>query len=263
MDREKQMSAQDKTEKVLRELHVLVSKSETYEEDPDKIIVDKKQMVDLLKELAVCMTEIMDEYDLNEQSREKAEREHKKIGEEIINDAKRKAEDVYAGSVLYTDEALKRVLDIMQEANDSVKKVFSQIEEQLDKERQYVIEDKSELKGHLQDLKDTDKYMSIIEERNKKIAKEKKWKEDGLESVSRFTSAKPEIKVNKDYFEQHGLSLEEDDEPVPEEKTEKAAPQINVNLDSEYFKWKEKGEETEVPDIKQPEKKTIFGKFMK
>ena len=33
------MGAQDKTEKVLRELHVLVSKSETYEKNPEQIIV--------------------------------------------------------------------------------------------------------------------------------------------------------------------------------------------------------------------------------
>ena len=117
-----------------------------------------------------------------------------------------------------TDEALKRVLDIMQETNESVKKVFGQMEEKLEKERQYVTEDKSELKGHLQDLKDTDKYMGIIEERNKKIAKEKKWKEEDTES-SPYAAVKPEIKINRDYFEQ----LEEPEEEQPEEKTEKAA----------------------------------------
>lgn len=257
------MGAQDKTEKVLRELHVLISKSEPYEKNPDQIVVDKKKVVDLLKEVAVCMTELMDEYELSEEAKEKSTREHRKAGEGIITDAKKKAEDVYAASVLYTDEALKRVLDIMQETNESVKKVFGQMEEKLEKERQYVTEDKSELKGHLQDLKDTDKYMSIIEERNKKIAKEKKWKEDGTEP-SHYASAKPEIKINKDYFEQHGLSFEDGNEQEPvEEKAEKTEPQINVNLDSEYFKWKEQGEQPKIQDVKQPEKKSIFGKFMK
>ncbi len=256
------MGAQDKTEKVLRELHVLVSKSETYEKNPEQIIVEKKKLVDLLKEVAVCMSELMEEYEMTEQAKERSEREHRKIGEEIIIDAKKKAEDVYAASVLYTDEALKRVLDIMQETNESVKKVFGQMEEKLEKERQYVTEDKSELKGHLQDLKDTDKYMGIIEERNKKIAKEKKWKEDGT-GTPHYASAKPEIKINKDYFEQHGLSFEDAEPEAPEEKKEQEAPQINVNLDSEYFKWKEQGEQPEVPDVKQPEKKSIFGKFIK
>ena len=115
--------------------------------------------------------------------------------------------------------------------------------------------------------------MGIIEERNKKIAKEKKWKEEDTES-SPYAAVKPEIKINRDYFEQQGISFEEPEseqeqpeepeEEQPEEKTEKAAPEISVNLDSEYFKWKEQeGKEEDSEDEKQPEKKGFFGKFMK
>ena len=135
--------------------------------------------------------------------------------------------------------------------------------EKLANERKLVSGDKLELKSLLQDLKDTDKYMGIIEERNKKIAKEKKWKEEDTES-SPYAAVKPEIKINRDYFEQQGISFEEPEEEQPEEKTEKAAPEISVNLDSEYFKWKEQeGKEGDSEDEKQPEKKGFFGKFMK
>ena len=159
---------------------------------------------------------------------------------------------------MYTDEALRRILDIMDEANESVKAVYDSMGEKLANERKLVSGDKLELKSLLQDLKDTDKYMGIIDERNKKIAKEKKWKEEDTES-SPYAAVKPEIKINRDYFEQQGISFEE-----PEEKTEKAAPEISVNLDSEYFKWKEQeGKEEDSEDEKQPEKKGFFGKFMK
>ena len=39
------MSANDKTEKVLRELHILLSKSEPYKKEPTKVIVDKQKML--------------------------------------------------------------------------------------------------------------------------------------------------------------------------------------------------------------------------
>lgn len=257
------MSAQDNMEKVLRELHVLLSKSNPYERDSNYLVVNKKEMLDVLKQLAVCMSEVMDEYELTKQGREQAQRENRKIGEEIINDARAKAEDVYAASVMYTDEALRRILDIMDEANESVKAVYDSMGEKLANERKLVSGDKLELKSLLQDLKDTDKYMGIIEERNKKIAKEKKWKEEDMES-SPYAAVKPEIKINRDYFEQQGISFEEPEEEQPEEKTEKAAPEISVNLDSEYFKWKEQeGKEEDPEDEKQPEKKGFFGKFMK
>ena len=102
-----------------------------------------------------------------------------------------------------------------------------------------------------------------LRKQRKKIAKEKKWKEEDTES-SPYAAVKPEIKINRDYFEQQGISFEEPEEEQPEEKTEKAAPEISVNLDSEYFKWKEQeGKEGDPEDEKQPEKKGFFGKFMK
>ncbi len=55
------MGAQDNTEKVLRSLHVLLSKSEPYPKEPSKVIIDKQQVIDLLAELNTCIYQIMDE----------------------------------------------------------------------------------------------------------------------------------------------------------------------------------------------------------
>ena len=69
------MGAQDNTEKVLRSLHVLLSKSEPYPKEPSKVIIDKQQVIDLLAELNTCIYQIMDEYELTIRSRDKAERD--------------------------------------------------------------------------------------------------------------------------------------------------------------------------------------------
>ena len=111
------MGAQDNTEKVLRSLHVLLSKSEPYPKEPSKVIIDKQQVIDLLAELNTCIYQIMDEYELTIRSRDKAERDFHKKGDQIIWDASRKAEDIYAASVMYMDETLNRMQDIMQEAD--------------------------------------------------------------------------------------------------------------------------------------------------
>ena len=55
------MGAQDNTEKVLRSLHVLLSKSEPYPKEPSKVIIDKQEVIDLLAELNTCIYQIMDE----------------------------------------------------------------------------------------------------------------------------------------------------------------------------------------------------------
>ena len=49
------MSAQDNMEKVLRELHVLLSKSNPYERDSNYLVVNKKEMLEIIKKIEVCI----------------------------------------------------------------------------------------------------------------------------------------------------------------------------------------------------------------
>lgn len=256
------MGAQDHVEKALRELHIILSQSEVYDKNKNLVIVDKKRIIDALNDLNQGVYEVMDEHEFTKRGREQAEREVKRRGEEIIKDATRQAEDVYAASVLYTDEALKRVQYIMQEAMESVKGVYDTMQESFEAEKRKVSSNQLELKGSLQDLRDTDKYMQIIEERNKRLAKEIAEEKEELPPPA-YAGVKPEIKINEAYFIEHGFSLEPEEEQ-PEEKEEKITAEVSVNLDSEYFKWKEREANSkadgEIADIKRSEKKSIFGK---
>ena len=48
------MSTQDKLERVLRDIHVLISRSELYDNTGEKIIVEKKKMFEYLNHLNAC-----------------------------------------------------------------------------------------------------------------------------------------------------------------------------------------------------------------
>ena len=102
------MSAADRTEKVLRDIHVLFSKAEPYNGSKRDVIVNKNEMMDLLKELNACMYDMIDEHELSQTKKDKANREMQKQGDDIIFAASRKAEDIYAASIMYTDNALMR-----------------------------------------------------------------------------------------------------------------------------------------------------------
>ena len=208
------MGAQDNTEKVLRSLHVLLSKSEPYPKEPSKVIIDKQQVIDLLAELNTCIYQIMDEYELTIRSRDKAERDFHKKGDQIIWDASRKAEDIYAASVMYMDETLNRMQDIMQEADKKVGAIYQEIKEQMEKEEQELRTNKSELKGQLQDLVDTEKYLKIIEERNREIEKEKmegrpEYEQEKREEKAIYANRQTDIKINQEYLDKLGLSVPE------------------------------------------------------
>lgn len=209
------MSSQDKLEKVLRDIHVLISRSEVY--GTDRIIVNKQDMFGLIDRLNASIYEIMEEYELTKHSRDKAEREHKKQGDKIIWDASRKAEDIYAASVMYTDEALNHVQAIMDESTEQIRAIQDAMIKDLEEKKQIVRTNQLELKSQLQDLVDTEKYLSLIEERNKEIEREKekhgrRFRE--TKEKDQFADVKTEIHINKEYFRNAGIELEEDEKAL-------------------------------------------------
>ncbi len=216
------MSSQDKLEKVLRDIHVLISRSESYSQD--RIIVNKQEMFGLIDRLNASIYEIMEEYELTKQSRDKAEREHKKQGDKIIWDASRKAEDIYAASVMYTDEALNHIQSIMEESTQQIREVQDAMIRELEEKKQIVRTNQLELKSQLQDLVDTEKYLLLIEERNKEIEREKEKhgrRFGGTKEKSQFADVKAEIRINKEYFKNAGIELE-DEEEIPSADSEPA-----------------------------------------
>lgn len=233
------MSAQDNTEKILRSLHILLSKSEPYMKEPTKVIVDKQQMLDLLAQLNQSIYDIMDEYELTKQSRDRAQREFQKKGDEIVWNASRKAEDIYAASVMYTDEALIRVQNIMKDAEHSIAEIYGELNQKLKSEEQLMKKNQLELKSTLQDLLDTEKYLKLIEESNRELQKEKeKCKPVEEQENNIYANRQTAIKVNQEYLDKLGISVEED--TIEEEKIPEV--DIKIDLDADYFQWVEEKE---------------------
>ncbi|MBQ8518872.1 MAG: hypothetical protein IJ455_04585 [Agathobacter sp.] len=257
------MSAQDNIEKVLRSLHVLLSKSEPYVKEPSKVIVDKQEMLDLLVQLNQSMYDIMDEYELTRQSRDRAEREFQKKVDEIVWNASRKAEDVYAASVMYTDEALNRVQDIMKEADASIIEIYSRMNAQLKEEEKRIKHNQLELKSTLQDLLDTEKYLKLIEERNRELRRQKENGKPAEESDRNiYANRQTEIKINQEYFDKMGISLDNVEEEEKENVLESSPVEIKVDLDADYFQWKE-GKEIENRAKASKEKGERFQNMLK
>ena len=250
------MNANDKTEKVLREIHIMLSKAEPYKPEPSRVIINKQQMIDLLAELNKCIYAMQDEYELTEQSRNHAEREFRKKGDQIVWDASRKAEDVYAASVIYTDEALSRVRDIINDTNESLEKLCKNMKDKIAEQEKIVKTNQYELKGQLQDLSDTEKYLKIIDDRNKEIERQKnagKPVEERTidnEEKSIYANRQTEIKVNMDYIRKLGLAEGEDlgDGVVGEVKLADDTPDAGSNHSNDKDEAKAAGSKSSVDE---------------
>lgn len=235
------MGTQDKLERVLRDIHVMISKSERYDAAGEQIIVEKNRLFEHLGHLNDCIYEMMDEYEVTKQSRDKGDREARHRGDEIIFQASRNAEDIYAASMLYSDEALQRVQEIMRETSAGIRDILRNSLDSMEEHERQLKTNQLELKSQLEDMVDTEKYLKLIEERNQQLEKEKKEQsqEATFEERSAYADIKPEIRINPEYFRKAGISMEGME---LQEEEKQGSAEIKVNLDSEYFKWKRQQE---------------------
>ena len=184
------MSVQDKIERILKEIHVLFSKSQTYGPNDSMVVVEKQKVFELLEQLNVAVYEVMDEYEVTSQKHELSERRSQKRGEEIVGRANRHADDIYAASIMYTDDALSRIQNIMEDANKSVQRIFRKMSEELTDEKDQIRQNQSELREQLQDFADTQKYLKLIEENNQQREKELREKIEKTPSEPKFIHTK-------------------------------------------------------------------------
>ena len=252
------MGAQDRTEKVLRDMHVLFSKAQPFEGSTKNVIVDKNAMMDLLKELNSCMYDMMEEHELTVKSRDKANREMQKQGDDIVFEATRKAEDIYAASIMYTDKALDNLQEALKESQDAVSKIYDEAIKKIKEETRAVKTNQIELKSHLNDLIDTQKYLRLIDEENMRLLREKT--EGSEEDFDAPKYSAPEIRINKDYFAQAGLAIDDDLDQGAGDISGEENGISSEDLDAEYFKWQEEESKTEE---KKPGKKGLGGLFGK
>ena len=250
------MGARERTEDALRAMHILVANAEYAPGSGSRVVIDKEEIQSILKELGDCLYQMMDESELTESSHARAERSMKKQADLWEERARKRAEDIYAGSIMYSDRALNELGKLLNDAQSSIERIHSELIEKVDEEKKQIRKNQYELKGQLNDLKDTQKYLRLIEDENKRLEKLEKSGEFTEEaSGPSYADIKPEIHVNPAFFKNGDIpagtiSDVDDIKPVTVDPEE---------LDQEYFDWKDGSDQAE----EGTKKKGLFSVFKK
>lgn len=246
------MSSQDKVERIMKKIHLLFSEGEPVLDDDNKVIVDRAEMFSALANLNMAIYEVMDQYEATTQARELAQRRQEKRDEARLAKVSDQVEDVYAASLIYTDDALARIQQLMEQTITASQQIWDSLHQNMEQEMERVRSDKVQLRDQLQDFRNSKKYMAMIDDCNRQREQEEKKSKEAAKRIQ--NEAKhfpmkviPEIKVNPEYFLRRGLKpdgtpLTEDTsektEQMDQEKPVHEVPEVKVNLDAEYFKQK-------------------------
>ena len=239
------MSVQNNFEKTLKEIHVMISECPKLKGEPDKVVIDKNVLFSQLNEISQCFYDMLDDFELTKQQKKEAVYQIKNQYEKTVEDAESKAQDVYSASVLYTDEAISRLTRLIESSEKSIELLYVDFEKKLRREKDAIRANQKELEDVLFEMRDNNMYLNLLGERRRQMELEQE--QTGKTAPKIFSSdpiyPQPEIKINKQYFEQMGLN--EDGTPKIKEEVKVETPEIKVNTNSNYFKWKKEQEAKE------------------
>ncbi len=257
------MNPQDNVERVLKEMHLIFSRSLEYGDSPDQIIMDRAEFMKLLDRLTKGIYEMMEQYEQTRQSRLAAERSFKRNAEEIMEQANANAEDVYAASVLYTADAIGKIRSLMDQTNDSMNELFMQFRRELRDQKDLLRAHESELQAQLADLTDTRKYLSILRDINREQERKNRDLEAEREIGNQYARNLFRAAVSPMGEQPAAKAPAGPVSGAPTEGTTAHAPvsgdkpEVTVNKNASYFKWKEDREdkpedsESAAPDEKK------------
>lgn len=238
------MSEKRSVEDVLKAMHMLIAECPKIKGDPNRIVIDKRDLISGLEQIAECMTDMLDEYGLSKQRQEEAKFQMNRKREEIIERANTTAEDMYSASVLYTDEAITRLMHILDKSARDLDNLHHEVSTKIEFEKDRIRANQKELQETLFERRDANLYLNLINEKRYELAREKdeadKFKKG--RTIVMPAIKKADIKINKAYFDQMGLN--EDGTKKEEPKPIASAPEIKVNTNANYFKFKQQMEES-------------------
>ncbi len=232
-------------EQIMRRIHVLFAKCEPYgDEKENTIIVPKKEVFRLLEQLNYAVIALLDRYEGTEESRERGLSEYRRCGEKMMEQAQAGAEDVYAASLIYTDNMLEELEDVVAEAKESLWGEYARVADWLDGQTRLLTENQEEIKRQLRAMAQGEKYLRLIYRENARL---RRLAQEEFEDES---------EEDEELEEDYGDESRKEDEPEDsgeEELEEDSGDEFRKEDEPEDFGEEELGEDSGAESRKEDE----------
>ena len=280
---------QEKLEQIMRQIYLMLSNCEESAYSSEDLIVPKKRIFQLLEELNYTVYDLMEQYEGTVTSRERALAEHERRMAQIKEEAKGRAEDTYAASLLYAREMFMDMRKTTEQLCQNLRKEYNEALRNYEESLRFLQENEESTVAQMNLMMDSKKYLRLIEQQNKEKEKnqslteeEKKRQEELRAEQAELAAAEAATELNQKLSAPIVVQVNEQPK-VPEgfgkkqSKKKKYAPSQSLEettvdgegvvepvlpsseeLDGEYFDWKDEQEGVE----KQAKKggKKFFGK---
>ena len=228
------MTPREKAEIAIQDIREHLANCRQSPVDPNLILADRRDFANHIDRVEKILQEVLDEYESILEQRGELERAARRESDQIISSAESRADDVYAASIVYTDNMIGSLQTIIDDTNDSLNGVIRRFRKEMRRQKDLLKKNEIELQAELLQLKDNKKYLQLLEEIN--AEREEK----------RLSEKQPE-----------------EEKTAPQPKAEAVVPpvaekaDVQVNTDAAYFKWKEAQEGGMPEEELQPEAEAV------
>lgn len=261
---------QEKLEQIMRQIYLMLSNCEESAYSSEDLIVPKKRIFQLLEELNYTVYDLMEQYEGTVASRERGLAEHERRMAQIKEEAKGRAEDTYAASLLYAREMFMDMRKTTEQMCQNLRKEYNAALRNYEESLRYLQENEESMVAQMSVMMDSKKYLRIIEQQNKEQEKnqtlteeEKKRMEQIAEEQAELAAVEAASELNQKLSAPIVVQVNEQPK-VPEgfgkkqTKKKKYAPSQSLEettvegegvvapplpsseeLDGEYFDWKD------------------------
>lgn len=280
---------QEKLEQIMRQIYLMLSNCEESAYSSEDLIVPKKRIFQLLEELNYTVYDLMEQYEGTVTARERGLAEHERRMAQIKEEAKERAEDTYAASLLYAREMFMDMRKTTEQLCQNLRKEYNAALRGYEESLRYLQENEESMVAQMNLMMDSKKYLRLIEQQNREKEKKQNLTEEEQKRQAEIEAEKAELAAAEAATELNQklsapIVVQVNEQPkVPEgfgkkpNKKKKYAPSQSLEettvegegvvepvlpsseeLDGEYFGWKEEQEGNE----KQAKKggKKFFGK---
>lgn len=264
---------QEKLEQIMRQIYLMLSNCEESAYSSEDLIVPKKRIFQLLEELNYTVYDLMEQYEGTVTSRERGLAEHERRMAQIKEEAKGRAEDTYAASLLYAREMFMDMKKTTEDLCKNLRKEYNAALRSYEESMKFLQDNEDSMVAQMNLMMDSKKYLRIIEQQNKEKEKQKNLTEEEIkqqeairEQQAEMAAAEANSELNQKLSAPIVVQVNEQPK-VPEgfgkkqNKKKKYAPSQALEetvvegegvvspelpdgdtLDGEYFEWKQEQE---------------------
>ena len=158
----------EKLEQTMKKIHIYLANCKESAYSSEELIVSKKRMFSLLEDLNSAVYEVMEEYEATVAARDRGLAMVERQAADIKEDAVHRAEEVYASSLLYTQEAIADMQNALEYTLEKTKREYEMLMQGYQEKMMYLEQDSQEIVSQLSAMADAKTYLHIVEDINAK-----------------------------------------------------------------------------------------------